>query len=74
MAKANIDKLNDLHGLLADKYSKMLEGDRDLTAAELNAIASFLKQNEITVDIAESEPMQNLVANAMNKMLTRRSA
>lgn len=66
MGKASMNSMNELHGLLARKYADMLSSDKELTAAELNAIASFLKQNDITVDITEAAPMQDLVANAMN--------
>ena len=62
--KASIDKLNGLHDLVATYYEDIiktaLEEDAELSSGTLNAINSFLKNNDITADMIESEPIQNL--------------
>jgi len=60
MSKANIDKLNNIHDLLASHYQERLASG-ELTPAELTAINNFLKQNDITADVVESKPMMSLV-------------
>lgn len=60
MSKANIEKLNSIHDLLATHYQqRLVEGE--ISPAELTAINNFLKQNEITADVVESRPMMSLV-------------
>lgn len=60
MSKANIEKLNTIHDLLATHYAtRLTEGE--LSPSELTAINNFLKQNDITADVVESKPMMNLV-------------
>ena len=61
MSKANIEKLNTIHDLLANHYAKRLT-EGELSPSELTAINNFLKQNDITADVVESKPMMNLVA------------
>lgn len=62
MAKANLDKLNALHAALADYYAELLDPDsmEELSSGTLAAINAFLKNNNITADIVESDSMQNL--------------
>jgi hypothetical protein len=64
MPKANIKELNGLHKLIADYYGDTidtaLKNGEELSSGFLSAVNAFLKQNDITVDIVESSPMQNL--------------
>ena len=61
MAKANLDKMNALHGLLADYYTEMLgEEGEELSSGTLAAINAFLKNNNITADVIESDGIKNL--------------
>ena len=66
MAKASIDKLNLLHDLLASYYKEILEagieGEMELSSGTLAALNAFLKNNDITVDVVDSEPLQDLTA------------
>ena len=61
MAKANIEDLNGLHDMMATYFSNLLKSDERLAPGELSAILKFLKDNEITADIIESKPMNNLI-------------
>ncbi|NPA69344.1 MAG: hypothetical protein GXO26_00910 [Crenarchaeota archaeon] len=67
--KASISKLNELHALIAEYYGETLkdaiEERAELSSGTLNAINGFLKQNEITADVVESQPLQNLQARVM---------
>ena len=62
--KANIDELNGLHKLIATYYGDTIEGalaeGEELSSGFLAAVNSFLKQNDISADIIESAPLQNL--------------
>lgn len=58
--KANIEKLNNLHDMLASYYTQRL-AEGELSPSELSAINTFLKHNEITADVVESKPMMSLV-------------
>jgi ABC-type Zn uptake system ZnuABC Zn-binding protein ZnuA len=65
MAKANIKTLNELHGVIAKYYIEKVEGGigedgEELSSGTLAAINTFLKNNDITVDIVEDSPTQNL--------------
>ena len=60
MAKASIDKLNVLHDLIADYYAEAIESGEELSSGTLAAINAFLKNNNITVDLVEESPTQNL--------------
>lgn len=60
MAKANMSKLNALHGAIAEYYMEAAQGDEELSSGTLAAINSFLKNNNITVDVVEDSPSQNL--------------
>lgn len=59
--KATVEHLNTLHGQMASYFVNLLEGNDRLAPGELTAILKFLKDNEITADIVESKPMQNLI-------------
>lgn len=49
-----------LHSLLANYYSELLESGEELSSGTLAAMNTFLKNNEVKVDVAESNPLQNL--------------
>ena len=57
--KASMGDMYELHNLLAKKFLKMMEGD-ELDVKQLSAVAKFLKDNEVTVDIIESNEMKSL--------------
>lgn len=61
MAKANIEVLNGLHDQMAAYFATLLQSGEKLQPGELTAILKFLKDNEITADIIESKPMNNLI-------------
>lgn len=50
MSKATEDALAELHGSLAKRMKRMLEGEDPLTASDLGAIRQFLKDNGIQAD------------------------
>ena len=58
--KASIDKLNKVHDLMAEYFTEALNSGEELSSGTLAAINSFLKTNEITVDVVESSPTQQL--------------
>ena len=62
--KASMDKLNALHDLIATYYGDVikeaLEDGEQLSSGTLAAINAFLKNNDITADVVESDPTQNL--------------
>ena len=60
MAKANMTELHALHKLVAEYYSEALESGEDLSSGTLAAINTFLKNNDIKVDVVENSPTQNL--------------
>ncbi len=55
-----MDELYDLHKLVAQYYAEALESGEDLSSGTLAAINTFLKNNEIKVDVVEKSPAQNL--------------
>jgi prephenate dehydratase len=65
MAKANIEQLNGLHDQIANYFTSLLSSGERLQPGELSAALKFLKDNEITADLVESEPMQNLIQKFM---------
>lgn len=77
MAKASMDKLNGLHDLIASYYSDRvsdgLEGE-ELSSGTLAAINAFLKNNNITVDLVEESPTQNLTFKLKELMAKENSA
>ena len=60
MAKASMKQVEGLHSLLANYYSELLESGEELSSGTLAAINTFLKNNDVKVDVAESSPLQNL--------------
>ncbi len=55
--KASMDILNDLHGQVAEQLATNLEDPKILAMA-----VKFLKDNDVTADIIESESMMSLTA------------
>ena len=62
MAKANLDTLHELHGVIAKYYIEAVKSDEELSSGTLAAINAFLKNNDITVDVIEDSPSQNLTS------------
>lgn len=60
MAKANKDEMYELHKLVAEYYKAALESGEDLSSGTLAAINTFLKNNEVRMDILQEEGPQNL--------------
>lgn len=60
MAKANMNELHDLHRLIAEYYQEAINSGEDLSSGTLAAINTFLKNNDIKVDVVENSPAQNL--------------
>lgn len=60
MSKANDQKLSELHGALADALRSRLKSP-DVTAADLNVIRAFLKDNNITAVPVQGSPLGNLL-------------
>lgn len=60
MAKANMKELHNLHGAIAKFYIEAAESGEDLSSGTLAAINAFLKNNDITVDVIESSPGQDM--------------
>lgn len=53
--KATMDQLNSLHGMVAGQLAANLDDPKTLALA-----IKFLKDNDITADILESESMMSL--------------
>ena len=53
--KASLDSLNSLHAMVAEQLAQGLDDPRVLSQA-----IKFLKDNEITADIMESESLMSL--------------
>jgi hypothetical protein len=66
MPKANTDTLNALHDRMAQYFESLLDSGERLAPGELSVIIKFLKDNEITAELTESMPMQNLVNKFMS--------
>ena len=60
MKKASIDVLDELHGIIAKYYIEAIETGDELSSGTLAAINTYLKNNNITADVVESQPLQNL--------------
>lgn len=60
MAKASLNKMNTLHDLIAQYYIDAVESGEELSSGTLAAINSFLKTNEIIVDVVEDSPATSL--------------
>lgn len=62
--KASLDSLNSLHGLVAEKLAEGIEDFKVLALA-----IKFLKDNDITADIMESDTIMTLTESI--KRITR---
>ena len=64
MAKANMDLMNELHGVVAKYYKEYmadaLADGEEVSSGTLAAVNTFLKNNNITVDMVESDDMLDL--------------
>ena len=64
MAKANMELMNGLHSVMAKYYKEYmniaLEDGEEVSSGTLAAINTFLKNNNITVDMTESDDMMDL--------------
>ena len=64
MAKANMDLMNELHKVTAQYYKdymgQALEDGEEVSSGTLAAVNTFLKNNNITVDMVESDEMMDL--------------
>jgi hypothetical protein len=58
--KASIEKLNSLHDLITEYYAQAIKSGEELSSGTLAAINTHLKNNNITVDLVDESPMQNL--------------
>ena len=68
--KANEDMLNALHHMVAIKLAQMLkeaEGEPDMMLRVLREARGFLKDNEVSADIA-TNPVLPQIANAVVKV------
>ncbi len=61
--KANLKQLHDLHRVIAGYYIEAVESEEELSSGTLAAINAFLKNNDITVDVIEDSPEQDLSKN-----------
>lgn len=53
-------ELHSLHKLIAEYYRDAIESGEDLSSGTLAAINTFLKNNEIKVDVVEASKSQNM--------------
>ena len=74
MAKANMALMNELHGVVARYYKDYMETALDdgeeVSSGTLAAVNTFLKNNNVTVDIVESDELLDLgleLRNMVNK-------
>jgi len=74
MAKANINRLNDLHKMIAEYYIEAATSGEELSSGTLAAINAFLKNNDITVDVIEDSPTQNLTSKLQLLILEEKEA
>ncbi len=58
--KAKVTELEDLHKKVSNYYMDALDCGDDISSGTLNAINTFLKQNEVVVDRRESDNMSKL--------------
>jgi len=64
MSKATKDELSSLHGELAKAFTRVLNGG-EATAAHMNVIRQFLKDNGID-SAGNSAPLQDLTKTVAN--------
>ena len=60
MSKAKLVELEQLHKKVSTYYMDTLDADEDISSGTLNAINTFLKQNEVVVDRLKDASMDSL--------------
>ena len=60
MAKANLKVMHELHGKIMKYYIDAIDSGEELSSGTLAAINAALKNNDITVDIVEYSPSQDM--------------
>jgi len=63
MGKANRHDVESLHSLLVGYYQEQLASGEELSSGTLAAINTFLKNNDIKVDVVDANPLQDLTRN-----------
>ena len=63
MAKANKEQMYNLHRVIAEYYLEAVDSGEELSSGTLAAINAFLKNNDVTMDIVEDSPEQDLSKN-----------
>lgn len=61
--KANESKLNSLHLMVADSIAKLMteaQGDSDMMLKVIKEARGFLKDNNVSADIAYSSPLREI--------------
>lgn len=53
-------EMEGLHKLVTQYYSDLLQEGEELSSGTLAAINSFLKNNDIKVDVVEGSPLQDI--------------
>ena len=72
MARVSADRLYELQDALVTYLADELSSGEDISSGTLQAIRGILKDNDITSGVSESEPLQNLVTQLMNKEIKER--
>ncbi len=72
MGRVSADRLYELQDALVTYLAEELESGEDISSGTLQAIRGILKDNDITSGVSESEPLQNLVTQLMNKEIEER--
>ena len=72
MGRVSADRLYELQDALVTYLAEELESGEDISSGTLQAIRGILKDNDITSGVSESEPLQNLVTQLMNKEIKER--
>jgi len=60
--KANMAQLHDLHRMITEYYIEAATSGEELSSGTLAAINSHLKVNDITVDVVQTSPTQNITS------------
>lgn len=58
--KASMAKMNKIHDQLAEYFLEQLMSGLEISSGTLAAANAFLKNNNVSVDLSEAKPMQNL--------------
>ena len=64
--RASVEKLDTLHDMVASYYADLLQEAKEsgevLPSGFMSSLVTFLKNNGITAEMMESEPMMDLQA------------